>query len=255
MNRPTIADVNAYLEKARDADRYFSGEEKLCLNRYQDKLKHYDKYLELFEKKIRHKLGLVLTPIAHFAAVIWEGIVIQPLCYEWLEGVVSPVYQFPASILPAFMLYGLSLCIGHQFHQIGIERHEIQPGRFQFQRRGALITGLILSIGYVGFLYLLVKFANELPGGGAAINQLIVGLGLIELVLGYFAILGWEVIIAHMKQSVLTMLCRRSERRLQILDKRRSDNYAYYKQGRALLDENLKRVFREIPEYEIGADK
>lgn len=253
MNQPTIAHINAYLERARDADRYFSGEEQLCLNRHDEKNKHYNKYLELFEQRIRHKLGLVLTPIAHLAAIIWEGIVIQPLCYELLEGVVLPAFQLSASLLPACMLYGMSLSIGHQLHQVGIKRHELQPGRFYFQRAGALVIALILAIGYVGFLYLLVKFAKEHPAGNQAINQLIVYLGLIELALGYFAIMGWEIIMVHINRSVLKMLCRRSEKRLQILAKRRRDNYTYYKQGRSLLDESSKHAFKEIPDYEIGS--
>jgi|APTNR8051073442_1049403.scaffolds.fasta_scaffold00707_4 hypothetical protein len=246
MNRTPIAEVNAYQEKASDAARCFLDEERLCLKRYEQKLKHYNKYFDLFEQKARHKLGLILTPIAHLAAIIWEGIIIQPLCYEWLEGVVSPALQLPASLLPACMLYGMSLCIGHQLHQVSIEKHEIQPGRFHFHQLGALAIAAILAVGYVGFLYLLVKLANDLLGENLLINQLIVYLGFFELALGFFAILGWEVIIAYLKQSLLKVQCRWSEKRLLTLKKRCNENHHYFLQGLCNLDERSKKAFQNL---------
>lgn len=250
MNNAKILETNEFLRRTRNAARNLQQEEQLLIKRYGEKNQHITRYADYLLPRLPAKLGLALTVPAHIAAVVWEGIMIQPLCKEWFRGVLvadgasNEIYWLNmASVLPIIMLYGLSLATGHQWYRAAVGRHDLVPSRLYIPRPGALITTLLLAIGYLLLLNLLMQLANNTPGANASTNNLIFYLGVVELVLGIFALEGWGVIWAKVKLGLHIFLCRRSESRLRNLERQKEENYQYYRQSLVMLSDKERELF------------
>lgn len=243
------AHINGHLQRALLSANRFAREEEAQIGRYERLQAHRRKYFDCLDKRFYLKLGLLLAPMLHLLAVLQEGLVIQPISLELVEGVVSQASEFWASLIMVALLFACSLLVGHLIHDAQLGKDDIVPGRYRTQKPFSLVAAAVLIVLYFWMLYKLTALARAWLGGEHAYTSFVFLFGFLELFLGYFAILGWEVIFVHLKAAWLSSHFQRGQKRMFRYAKQCSHAYRYYSQARTIVSTKTAESMRYAPSF------
>jgi hypothetical protein len=160
----------------------------------------FQKYAHVFEAKIAQNLPSLFMIPAHLATAIIEGIVVGPVFKELTQGMVPPgTAQQVVSYLPILIFGGFSLGIGNVYHSVHSYEDPFDPQK-RHTNTPQLIKAWFFTLAYVTLLFILTQLTHMQPGNNEGLALLMMCLGTAELVLGYFAIPGWQILIAYWAQ-------------------------------------------------------
>lgn len=215
MEQVNLASINQYRQRAESAAIQMQNalrnlpHLKMRINRLRRR------YKSDLEKKALLKIPLLVAIPGHLAVGALTGFLIAPLMEFLLAGVIEhDSIRKAVSFFPVFAFWGFSVVIGHCFHQVNPHRHEIEPGRWLYSQ-GQVIAGMVLSVIYVFFLFKFVEAAHTHLPNKKQLLDLIFYLGFVELILGYFAVQGWETLLCNLRLAILRsrlIACRKKAR-------------------------------------------
>lgn len=216
MEQVNLASINQYRQRAESAAiqmqnaLHYVPHIKVRINRLRSK------YKSVLETKALLKIPLLLVIPGHLAVGALTGFLVAPLMEFLLSGVIEhDNFRKAVSFFPVLAFWGFSVVVGHCFHQVNPRRHEIEPGKWVYSR-WQVIVGMILLVVYVFFLFKVVEAAHFHLPKKKQLLDLIFYLGFVELILGYFAIQGWEIFLCKLRLFILRgrlKACRNKARR------------------------------------------
>ncbi|MBU6343631.1 MAG: hypothetical protein KGS48_19190 [Bacteroidetes bacterium] len=192
--------INEYFRQADLAAIRFKRAERshMELSMRNDLL--FQKYGHVFKALIVNNLPFLLIIPAHIVAGIFEGMVLAPVFLEITFDLIPEGWpQQVASYFPIVMFWGITLIIGNVYHRIQSHQDPFDPIKRHFNTP-QLLKALVVSLAYVSFLFILAALTLLKPGDNDGLALTMLCLGTAELFLGYFAITGWQILIAYYAQ-------------------------------------------------------
>lgn len=192
---------------------------------------HHRKYSTILEMPAGKKIPNVLAVPAHLAAAIVEGIVLAPLFEFYFRGMIkNPTMLKVASFCPIVFIFGISLMIGKILSDFTWKQDDINPRKAHFNI-WVLLKGLLFSLAYLLFLFKLTEIAQKQLGTQNNIALVIFCVGVAELFLGYFAVLGWELIYVHGVSAACKWRVNQGKRDLFRHSHQCDQNYTFYQRS------------------------
>jgi hypothetical protein len=192
--------------------------------------RHESKYERVLSRPALTNIPLLLMAIAHLAVGLLEGLLVAPLFKILVSGMIPPGWPLTlASYLPILIFWGFSLTIGHCLSHVNFQDHDLVPRRKSYNA-GNLIAGALLSVGYLYFLFELMRAGKDMAGDHAPQIWVIFLLGMTEAILSFFAVKGWEVGYVYLARYFYAW----KERKFRRLAGQQSHichrNFRYYRQ-------------------------
>lgn len=194
------------------------------------KQRHREKYQRVLSRPAITNLPLVMMAAAHLAVGVLEGLLVAPLFKSLITGMVPQGWPLElASYLPILIFWGFSLTIGHCLTHVDFRSHDLVPRR-KLYNAGNLIAGALLSVGYLYFLFELMKAGKSMAGDYASQLEVIFLLGVTEAILSFFAVKGWEVAYVYLSLASTKMNIRTCRKKTEEQSHICERNYRYYRQ-------------------------
>jgi hypothetical protein len=189
--------LNNYFRLADLAAIQFKNAEKNYAELEERYRRLLNKYANVFNAQIVHNIPLLFVVLGHLAAAIVEGSILAPLVYEMTEGMISnPYVHLFIAYAPILMFLAFTIAIGRIYHRLRWIQDDFNPQKSHFNTFQYL-TALAFTIIYLVILLGITETALSQPGQNDGLAALILGLGTIEMILGYFAVSGWQVSYAY----------------------------------------------------------
>lgn len=189
------------------------------------------KYAHVLNRSIKMSLPKMLTVPAHLGAACLEGFVLAPLFKTVLEGYTTSTLLLNAvSFIPIGVFAGLSLAAGHTFQKVSWKADEIDPQRIN-KNSGALHSALGISVFYIFLIAALTFISQQMLGDESLYSYIILLIGIAELILGYFAIQGWECLHAYSAMFALDKQMRQEIKKINVSAHRCEQHYTFFTQG------------------------
>ena len=245
----SIAIANDYLHKALNAASGFIHNEGQLITDYQLAQAHYVKYIDVFDLRFSFKIFLLVAPAFHFIFAVQEGFVVQPIASELAIGVIPEEWLHTSGWLIAVCLFGCSLAFGHFLHTLQIEKNRLELRKHRIANKSNLLFAIILGGFYIFLLFKFSMIAKQKSPYDHSYTDFILIFGLIELILGYASVKGYEVIFAHLKRSWLQKRYRNRQKKLLIFSRSCSQNYRFFCQSKDLLTSDQQRALLGIASF------
>ncbi|NUO01126.1 MAG: hypothetical protein HUU01_10985 [Saprospiraceae bacterium] len=192
--------------------------------------RHEVKYERVLSRPALTNLPLLLMAAAHLAVGLLEGLLVAPLFKILVSGMIPPGWPLTlASYLPILIFWGFSLTIGHCLSHVNFHDHDLEPRRKSYNA-GNLIAGAMLSVGYLYFLFELMRAGKHMAGDHAPQIWVIFLLGMTEAILSFFAVKGWEVAYVYLARAIYAWKKRSFQCRAELQSHICQRNYRYYRQ-------------------------
>jgi|GEM_PF-1553594 len=197
MEKINLSHTNDYYRLAdAEAIRFLEAKSRLDQLRHElDTLK--TKYQDVFDHSVKTNLPKILAVPAHLTAATVEGFVLAPLFNTiFTDTITNPSLLAVVSYLPICIFAGITLSAGHAFQKVYWKADEINPLK-NHTNTGALNTALFISTFYMCCIGGLTYISNDMLGSNHLYSYVILLIGLAEIILGYWAIEGWECLYAY----------------------------------------------------------
>lgn len=197
---PKLFKLNNYFRLADLAAIRFKNAEKNYAELDERYLRLLNKYASVFDVQMVHNIPYLIFAPAHLATAIVEGCILAPLFYEITEGMITqPIVHQIVAYTPILMFWGLTLIVGQAYHGIRWTQDDFDPQK-SHTNTPQVAKALIFTVGYLALLLLITEIARLQSGQNEGIALLILCLGMAEMILGYFAIPGWQIWYAYLSR-------------------------------------------------------
>ncbi len=213
--------------------------------RQQKLSNHHAKYSKVLNQNAGEKFPFVVAVPAHLAVAILEGVILAPLFRHYLKGLILHTSLLEVLIyFPVLIFCGISLMIGKYFQEIQWEKDGIHPTKRHFTVF-TIIKAISFTAAYLLFLNQLTTAAMDRLGENGSIAIIIFCMGAAELILGFFAVVGWEITYAHLALYWSLRRVKDCKNKIQQRAHECEQNYAFYTQ--ALRINNHVEEMNQLP--------
>ncbi len=211
---------------------------------------HLDKYSRVVQKPFHLKIALLFAVIGHVASLVVEALLSYTLFTDLMIGIPLVGELEYIGFLPSIFMYGLSLVTAYCFHRIEVRADSIEVKRWHISYT-AIIGTITLSVFYAFLLSRFIAAGVELQGNNDQIFlNLILWIGIVELLLGIFAALGWEVLYVYLKKWYLQAAVRRTAQAKSRSLLRAQRFHNYYRQQQHEANSHSDFAFADAAELE-----
>ena len=228
-SNPVLVDANwHYLEADKHAIHFLQN--RYSIEQIKPKIeKHVLKYERVIWESALYKLPAILAIPGHLAAGIVEGATLAPLFSKMMSGLIGENILHVVAYLPILMFLGATMMVGWSFHNVNLRKDAVMPDRLHANWL-ELGKGIFLGGAYLFALLQLTSAAGNLLMGQSKSAEVILLIGAMELLLGYFTISGWQVLYVYGKKYWYEYRLAEAEKAMLHHAGRCEQQYEYYVQ-------------------------